>query len=233
MSELPLPVVEKHEGIMVVRDDLVPGGTKRRVAGLLLDERRTEYVYASPAFGYAQIALAMACRDAGGRATIFTAKRNKPHKRTEEAIAAGANVVMVPYGYLSNVQAKAKRYAEGTGAKLLPFGFDLPIIRDGIAAVASRLDVCPDEVWTVAGSGMLSMSLQMAWPRAKFFAVAVGAKLTARDICVSAVYCAPEPFERDAKILPPFPSCSNYDAKAWRFVRRYASKGAIFWNVAR
>ena len=26
----PVPVVEEHEGILVVRDDLIPGGTKSR-----------------------------------------------------------------------------------------------------------------------------------------------------------------------------------------------------------
>ena len=34
------------------------------------------------------------------------------------------------------------------------------------------------------------------------------------------------------KFLPPFPSAPNYDAKAWRFIKEYASDGAYFWNVA-
>ena len=29
-----------------------------------------------------------------------------------------------------------------------------------------------------------------------------------------------------------FPSCGNYDAKAWRFITAQASPGALFWNVA-
>lgn len=32
--------------------------------------------------------------------------------------------------------------------------------------------------------------------------------------------------------VPPFPSLSEYDAKVWRFIKQYASKGALFWNVA-
>jgi len=43
---------------------------------------------------------------------------------------------------------------------------------------------------------------------------------------------APEKFEQDARLRPPFPSCSNFDAKAWRFVRQRAAPGALFWNVA-
>lgn len=51
------PVIERFGKILVVRDDLVPGGTKARVLPDLLRGGQ-EYVYASPAYGYAQIALA-------------------------------------------------------------------------------------------------------------------------------------------------------------------------------
>jgi hypothetical protein len=30
---------------------------------------------------------------------------------------------------------------------------------------------------------------------------------------------------------PPFPSAPTYDAKAWKFMKQYASPGALFWNV--
>ena len=40
-------------------------------------------------------------------------------------------------------------------------------------------------------------------------------------------------FSQDAKVLPPFPSCSNYDAKIWEFVLAHAADGAVIWNVAR
>jgi hypothetical protein len=103
---MPAPVVEKIGSVLVVRDDLLPGGTKRRVADRLLVSGN-EFVYASPAYGYAQVALAYACIDAGKQATIFTAKRNVLHPRTAEAKKAGAKIVLVPTGYLTNVQAKA------------------------------------------------------------------------------------------------------------------------------
>lgn len=79
-----------------------------------------EFVDASPAYGYAQLALAYSCSDCGKRATIFTAKRNKPHPLTLAAKQAGARIVMVPRGYLSNVQAKARQYAPLVGAAYVP-----------------------------------------------------------------------------------------------------------------
>lgn len=234
------PIITEVDGFLIVRDDLVEGGTKRRVIGRLLSkggeglldpDKYSEFVYASPAFGYAQVALAHACRESGVRATVFTALRSEKHVRALEAEAAGAKIVMVPMGFLSNVHAKARRYAEAVGAKLLPFGLDCPEMRDGLTEVAESLKIKPKEVWTVVGSGTLTRSLQKAWPRANFCAVRVGCKTS--DVGRATVYTAPEKFPQDAKVPPPFPSCSNYDAKAWRFITEHASPGALFWNVAK
>ena len=222
------PVIQRFGTLLVLRDDMIPGGTKRRVIDYLL-RGATEFVYASPAYGYAQVALALACREAGYKATIFTAKRGTPHDRTLEAMRAEANVVMIPYGYLSNVQSKAKRYAEERGARLLPFGFDTPEFGERLTALAKSLPICPSEVWSVAGSGTLTRALQAAWPSARFYAIRVGANA---DTGVAHAYQATEPFERNARRPPPFPSCSNFDAKAWCYVEEYANPGALFWNVA-
>lgn len=222
------PVIQEHNGILVVRDDLIAGGTKRRVLPSLV-KGADEFVYASPAYGYAQVALAYTCREMGLKATVFTAKRKVMHPRTLEAKMAGAKIVMVPTGYLSNVRAKARGYAETVGAYNLPFGFDTPEFATQLADVARAIDVKPKEVWTVAGSGTLSRALQIAWPDATFHAVRVGAEPQAGR---ARVYQAPESFEQDAKLKPPFPSCSNYDAKVWRFIREHATPGALFWNVA-
>lgn len=224
----PAPVIEDVAGIQVVRDDLIKGGTKARIIGQFL-HGADEWVYASPAYGYAQVALAHTAVSMGKRATVFVAKRKALHPRTAEAKAAGAKIVQVPHGYLSNVQAKARAYAEYVGAARLPFGFDFPEFLDAVADVARGLAIRPSEVWTVAGSGTLNRALQQAWPEARFRAVRVGA---VPDVAQAELYEAPEKFEQDARQPPPFPSCSNYDAKAWRFIVAHARPGALFWNVA-
>ena len=70
------PIVREHEGVWVVRDDLFPGGTKARFMPMLFDGA-DEAVYASPAEGGAQTALATVAKDLGKRATIFVAARAK------------------------------------------------------------------------------------------------------------------------------------------------------------
>lgn len=224
---LPPLTIERIGRVDVVRDDRVPGGTKQRALVRLL-AHDTEYVYASPAYGYAQMALAYAASAIGAAATIFTAKRDTIHPRTAQAKAAGAKIVLIPYGYLSNVQAKARAYAAATGATLLPFGLNTPAFIAALAAVAADVPSTPAEVWTVAGSGVLTRALQQAWPSATFHAIQIGKP---PDVGRARLYIAPERYEDVAQQPPPFPSCSNYDAKAWRFIQQHASDGALFWNV--
>src|SRR5690554_6398061 len=191
---LPPPIIKRHGDFWVVRDDLLEGGTKRRVIQPLVERMDAqEFVYASPAYGYAQYALAVAAREAGKRATIFTAKRKQPHRLTLAAHRAGAKVVMVPYGYLSNVQAKARAYAAKVGAANVPFGVDTPESIAAIADAARLINADPAEVWTVSGSGTLSRGLQTAWPQADFHTVLIGTKNPYTGNAKT--YRAPEKFE--------------------------------------
>lgn len=227
------PVVQEHEGILVVRDDLIKGGSKRRFVSQLFSSA-LEVVYASPVYGGAQIAIAHAAKDAGIKATIFCAKRNEPHPRTLEAKAAGAQIVQVPHGYLSNVKSKAQDYCELTGAQLLPFGMNTPLAIAAIAAAAATVQAeigVLDQVWCVGGSGVLCRGLQLGLAAKQFYVVQVGRELQPRDIDRAIVIKSPLDFAKDAKIKPPFPSCSNYDAKAWEFIKTQAKGRVLFWNV--
>lgn len=227
---IPAPRITTHQGIRVLRDDDVFGGTKRRaLARVLKTLPYDEFVYASPAYGFAQIALAAAASDIGKKATICVAKRKRQHPRTQAAVLAGANLIEVDHGYLSHTQARAKAYAEENGAHYVEFGLDNQAFIDALADIARETGENPTEVWTVAGSGVLTRALQQAWPEAEFHAVQIGKD---PDIGKARAYQAPEKFEDPAKHPPPFESCDSYDAKAWQFIEKHASPGALFWNVA-
>lgn len=230
-SPLPAPVIELCGNISILRDDLLNGGTKRRAIHVFFDDEHEEYCYASPVQGAAQIALAVTARDYGKRVRIFCAERKTWHENTKRVIALGGVVEEVPMGFLSNVTAKAQRYCQQSGAKMLPFGLDAPEFIHELAGVARALGIAPKEVWSIASSGVLSRALQLAWPDATFFGVQVG---HAPPPSKAMIFQAPEKFERDAKDPPPFPSCGNYDAKAWQFIKQHAtqSPSTLFWNVA-
>lgn len=227
---LPPPIVEEHGGILVVRDDLLPGGTKARYLTDLFT-RYDEVVYATPAYGGAQLALAYCAKVTGKKATLFVAKRSIPHARTLEARRVGARVFQVPNGYLSNVQSKAKRYCQDKGAFYLEFGGEsqeaLNLIGEAAANVWDTYGPF-DQVWTAAGSGVLTRGLQLGMG-GDFYAVQIGREVDRPGR--AQVIKHPLPFEKELQIKTPFPSCPNYDRKAWDICKRSSKGRVLFWNV--
>ena len=221
-------VVEKHGVVSVVRDDLTPGGTKERALMRWLPTMAGEtFVYASSSQGYAQLALARACRAIGKKAVVFVAAREIPSVVTAEAERCGAEIHAERPGYLSVVQARAKRYADDHGAVLLPFGLDCAGFIDALSEVVRETCPPPAECWSVAGSGTLQRAMQKAWPTTEFHAVQVGSDA---DVGVAEKIVSPLRYEQDATDLPPYPSVSNYDAKVWQYAKN--RPGALIWNVA-
>lgn len=225
---LPTPKSEKHAQLIVVRDDLLPGGTKRRFVQPLF-EKHAEVVYASPAEGGAQLALAHSAKAAGKLATLFVPKRNVMHPKTAMARELGAQVFEVEAGRLSVLQARAREHAAKAGAYLMPWGADMPEAREAIAEAARSLQLKPLEVWCAAGSGTLTRALQLAWPEARHVVVGVGAETNPGK---ARVIKSPLQFGQQVAGAVPFPSCRHYDAKALLVALRLARPGALFWNVA-
>ena len=234
-DSLPTPVIEEYEGIKVVRDDLLGGGSKIRFADYLIQNQPEieEWVYgSSPATGYAQISLSYLCRKYGKKAVIFMAERawDKLHDYQIEALNVGADMKWVPNGMLSVTEKRARDYVgqDPKVRRLLPIGFDHDTVIASIVRVALSIDFRPNEVWTVGSSGTLTRGLQLAWPDADFHCVTVGHK---GDYGRAKIYECNIPFNKPAKVIPPFPSAITYDAKAWEYIKQHASPGALFWNV--
>ena len=234
--KLPAPIIEEFDGIQVVRDDLLKGGTKRRafnyyVASLPDVE---EFVYASPRQGYAQLSLAYSCRDLNRKCTV-TVPKGERYWLTNEAERIGANVIEVPMGYLTNIQSKARVYCEKNNAHLIPFGGDHPIIIEAMKTTALILGINPKEVWTVMSSGVLSRGLQLAWPDAKIYGVQIGHNTTKHEMGRAECFRSKYKFQQECKKdeRPPFPSSLTYDSKAWTFIKEHATEGALFWNVGK
>lgn len=223
------PIVTEHDGILVVRDDLYPGGTKARFIPALFADA-DEVVYATPCEGGAQTALAYVASHLGKRATLFCAARKKPHDRTLMAQRLGAAVHFVSPGYLNVVQARAEEYADHTGAKLAAFG--IPQAVDAIAEAAFETGLEPDEVWCASGSGTLARGLAKAFPWASRYAVEVGRELSPRDVDNATIIKQPLPFGKTYRGDVPFPSDPHYDAKAWAVCKaRHKGGLVLFWNV--
>lgn len=226
------PIVQEHDGVLVVRDDLFPGGTKARFLPVLFDGI-DELVYASPCEGGAQTALAAVAANLKKRATIFIAQRAQPHPRALMAKRLGARVIQVKPGYLTVVQARAREYCADTGAHLAPFGMDVPQAVEGIAAAGRATGIKPQEVWCASGSGVLARGLALAFPGAALHCVQIGRQLEPGDVAGATIHVHPLKFEQAIRAQPPFPSDPHYDAKAWEICRQRARPGSrvLFWNV--
>ena len=235
-TNLPKPVIKEYDGIKVVRDDLLNGGTKRRAFTIYVKSKPEvdEFVYASPRQGYAQLSLAYACKDLGKKCTV-TIPQGERYWLSDVAEELGANIIEVPMGYLTNIQAKAKKYCFDNGAHLIPFGGDHPVIIEAMTQTALSLNVNPTEVWTVMSSGVLSRGLQAAWPNAKVYGVRIGHNTTRREQGRAETFKSDYKFHQECKEpeRPPFPSSLTYDSKAWTFIKEHASKGSLFWNVGK
>lgn len=227
----PPPTVIEHEGIHVVRDDLIGGGTKARYMARLF-ESAEEIVYATPAEGGAQTALAWTAREMGKKATLFVAKRQSPHPRALMAKAMGATIWQVKPGYLTVAQKRARDYCAATGATLAPFGMDMPEAIDVIAEAALSTGMMPDEVWCASGSGVLARALAKAWPQARRFVIQVGRTLSPEDVAGAEIIVSRHKFGDEAKVRPPYPSDLHYDAKVWEHIKARRGPGLVAcWNV--
>lgn len=227
------PVIEKHGGVYVVRDDLYPGGTKARHMHKIFQDH-DEIVYASPAEGGAQYALAACAHALGKRATIFVAKRKIPHPRAYEAKRLGAKIYQVSPGYLAVVQARAKEYCQDTGAYYLPFGAASEVAISDISEAAKQIDLKPSSIWCAAGSGILTRSICRAFPDTPVNAVQVGRELKPSEVGHAKIFVSPHKYSKHLDCSAPFPICPHYEAKAWEIMMgsRDLGDAPLFWNVA-
>lgn len=238
----PEPVIELHDGIHVVRDDLLGNGAKVRFIDFLIKhtpEGVDEWVYgSSPRWGYGQISLSYACKKYGKKCTLFLPESNELHPNSQRAKDNGAKIIMVPVGFMKVCEARSREYiAEHKKAKLVPFGLVDDTIYGSIIKVARSLPIVPASVVTVAGSGTLNRGLQMAWPNAECHMVSVGHVLTDDEIANAIVYRHSLKFAQKCKKgeCPPFPSVGEYDAKGYLYAKGIAEKNqgriTLFWNV--
>lgn len=78
-----------NKRFFIVRDDVLPAGTKgRAMVDYMRASPATDFVYAGPATGYAQIVLAYAASLCGKRAHVFVEKNEPRNCLTAAAMYA-------------------------------------------------------------------------------------------------------------------------------------------------
>lgn len=249
LSELPIEAGTVH----VVRDDLLPGGTKQRAVGDYLRDAlaqgATSFVYASPPPGFAQVALAYVCGQLGVRCVLFCAQTGgELHEFSLLAGSYGATVH--PCSTLEVAEKEACVHQHTTlGCRKLPLGFAEPCyvghLRDAVvrewATITDTLGREPRRVWLPVGSATLGT----------VFADALGDRVALQCVDVRildphdhriraltarpgvTMHRTPERFHDPCATHPPVPANTHYDAKLWPLIQSHATDGDLWWNVAR
>lgn len=232
-------VIELHQGYHVVRDDLIPGGSKLRFLPFILDPKAKDVVYASPFCGGAQVALSEIGKRTGQQIHIFCAKRKTPHRYQEIVKVNGGKIHWVDVGYYNVVFARAREYADKRGAQFLGAGFDHveaqePFV-EFMRTVRKQIGD-PPEVWCACASGMLTRCLGLAFPNSQVIGVSVGlASRHDKQVFSGNVTLVDSNYSqlaKECKFRAPFPASANYEAKAWEaMVKDEPKAGSLFWDV--
>jgi len=230
----PALPLREHEGFTVMRGDLIPGGVKAIcLTSILASVAEREVVYAAHAYGHSGLALGLAGLKNGKKVSLFFAG---PRVSTyvfdqTEALSNVRCIMLDDLSHQSQIVEIAREYAKKNNAHFLPVGFNFPTFNSCLIKLAQSLPIDPKEVWVSGGSGTTSRCLVKAWPKAKIYTVDLGMMPNA-DMGTKHVYYVPEAPTDKALFPPLYPSAIYYDAKNWRFIKEYASEGALIWNIA-
>ncbi len=223
------PVIERHDRFWVVRDDLIPGGTKQIVLRELLPTLgETHFVYAASVFGKGGAALAFACAELGFQCTLFVAKSNVQMKWVEDVKALGTKIIWTDLMPVTVLEEMAWNYAVQHNAFCLPLGFASEQFETILQNYARLLPFEPKEIWCPIVSGTMAHSLEQAFPNAAIKGVSVVKNPDYKGF--GEMLFAPEKFVRGAAIPPPYPSWTYSDAKVWRFAKKQGIEDAVIWN---
>ncbi|WP_170179617.1 pyridoxal-phosphate dependent enzyme [Parashewanella spongiae] len=243
----------------VIRDDLLPGGTKQRAAAQMLqnlaEDGFTEFVYASPFSGFAQIALASTCKLLNLKCTLFCEQnrslltKNQTLHEFSEIAKQSADSVYIESS-LQSAEKAAKAYCElKCGSYLIPLGFQCNEFTIELAKILSvewshickKLGRQPSVLWLPVGSGTLARTFRKILPQSVLLKCVNVNVLTLDDPRILdlasqsgiELYHLKQPFIEPVVDSPPIPSNRYYDAKLWKLIEKHISNDDVWWNVAR
>jgi hypothetical protein len=227
-SSFPSPVVETYNDIKVVREDLLHVGSKARAGEALIAKcPNDKIVYVQPRFGYAGISLTELCKKYGKKLVLFMPSSKEISEHQAFCIENGCEYHFYRIAAMPNLNRIAQAYAKETGSFFIPLGLKHPLVTAMIIKTAIEIPE-PTSFWTAFSTGVLNRALQKAWPNAEANGLAVARNIHPGEKGRAKIIGHYQDFSQNAKIKPPFPSASNYDAKVWEYLK----PGDLFWNVA-
>ena len=239
---LPLPMVTEHEGIKVVRDDII-NGSKCRFADLLVQTIKEEtLVYVQPRVGLAGVSILNIAKRYDKKVVLFMPSSKEISHHQAVCIERGAIAKFRRIAAMPNLNLAAKAWAEKNGARFIPLGLKHELVVACAAKVAMNISAVlnipqPDVCFVATSTGVLVRGLQIGWDNTKFYAVTVARNMKAGELGKAEPIIEPLEFAQSEKKenIPPFPTVNTYDAKVWKYALAYKKANpeanVWMWNV--
>jgi hypothetical protein len=242
--KFPITITE-HNGIHVVRDDLVPGGTKRRSIDSFVEQTDyKEYIYPGTSRGAAIVALGYACGKHKKKGIVFIAERETPNELMQEALDAGEGFLeykYIPMGFYPKIKKACERYCNAGNTRFyIKSGNDTPFAVNHIACVARnirRLHGPFDILLSACSSGTLIRGIQKGEVSERYIGIATGQKGINPGQAEVIYHNEIQKFEANPPkdLRPPYPTVLNYDGKVWQYALQEKEKNPnakiLVWNV--
>lgn len=231
------PKIVEHEGIRVVRDDFLTGSKVRGGDCLIssLPEEIDTIVYVQPRTGLAGVSILDVAKHHDKKVRLFMPSSKEISMHQACCIERGAEVSFHRIAAMPNLNLIAKKWAdEHPNAFFVPLGLKHELVTAGIVKSAIKIKE-PEEVYVATSTGVLTRSLQIAWPNAKFVSVCVSRNMKAGELGMAEAISEPLAFTASEKKdnLPPFPNIDTYDGKVWKYIPKNSDKDILFWNVGK
>ena len=229
----PDPVIQTHDGIQVVRDDLIVGTKARAAHRLFQDVKEDTVVYVQPREGAAGVSLIEAANAANKKVKFFMPASKRMSETQALVIERGADYEFHRIAAMPNLNRMAEQWALQNNAFFIPLGLKHSLVTAALVRVGHNLRMNgfnPTTMAVATSTGTLIRALQIAFPDTTFHSVAVARNLQAGEKGPATFYSDTRPFLTDTKFVCPFPSYQNYDAKAWEYCVNNGIEA--MWNVA-
>ena len=233
----PAPRIVEHEGIRVVRDDDLVGSKVRGGDCLIssLPKHIDTIVYVQPRTGLAGVSILDVAKRHNKAVRLFMPSSKKISHHQACCIEQGAEASFHRIAAMPNLNKIAKEWADKKeNAFFVPLGLKHRMVTAGMVKVASQIKE-PDVVYVATSTGVLTRSLQIAWPNAEFVSVAVSRNMKAGELGRARVISEKKAFtaHESKENLPPFPNIDTYDGKVWKYIPKHSDKDILFWNVGK
>lgn len=237
---LPLPMVTEHEGIKVVRDDII-NGSKCRFADLLVQTIKEDtIVYVQPRVGLAGVSILNIAKRYNKKVVLFMPSSKEISHHQAVCIERGAIPKFRRIAAMPNLNKVAKEWAEKNNAKFIPLGLKHELVVACASRVAMNISEQygePDVCFVATSTGVLVRGLQIGWEKTKFFAVTVARNMKEGELGRAEPIIEPLEFAQSEKKIniPPFPTVNTYDAKVWKYALAFKKANphlnVWMWNV--